>query len=122
VAGASEDPVFARVAHLDLRCAGVAAAAIALARSPHLGGLKRLRLSNGEVTRAGVAALAGAALTALEILDLSGNKSLTDADVRLLAGAAFAPTLKVLVVRRCGLAKANAKRFAGLFPHAEVVV
>ena len=118
----SQDPVFARLAHLDIIRAGVARAAIALARSPHLGGLKRLRLSYGEVTRAGVAALAGAALTALEILDLSDNRTLTEAHVRSPAGAAFVPTLKVLVVRRCGLAKANGQRFAGLFPHAEVVV
>lgn len=122
VAAASGEPAFARLENLTLSGAA-ARAVITLGHSPHLGGLKRLHLSDCEVTPEAVADLARAqSLTALEVLDLSGNESLTDADVRSLAGAAFAPTLKVLVVRRCGLVRANAKRFAGLFPHAEVAV
>ena len=122
--GLAASPDTRRLKRLDLTGVPVGMPGVAaLAEFENFGGLTRLDLGDCQLTAAAVQSLvATKTLTALEVLDLSGNESLTDADVYALAGAAFAPTLKVLVVRRCGLVRANAKRFAGLFPHAEVVV
>ncbi len=122
--GLAACPASRRLRQLDLTGARVGDGGVAvLAESENFGGLTRLDLGDCELPTTALCALAATkSLTALEILDLSGNAALTEDDIRALADAAFAPTLKVLVVRRCGLAKTNAKRFVGLFPHAEVVV
>ncbi len=115
------EKAFERVETLDLSGTEVADAVPALAASRHAAGLTRLHLAQA-CDAAGIAALAASTtLRNLAVLDLTGCP-VTDADVQALAGAVFAPTLKVLVVRQSQVPRANAKRFAGLFPQAEVVV
>ncbi len=117
------EPATRRLTRLDLTNIPAGSGGLtALAEAPYFAGLTRLDLGGCRLSAGDLRVLAATkTLAALEVLDLSGNP-LTDADVRLLAGAAFAPSLRVLVARRRGLPKANPKRFAGLFPHAKVVV